>query len=69
MDKIKQYYKLTNIKPEYYALTIPYYTASKKRITFNAKELILYYLEEFGIYTDIIEKRGGSEKIEIFLLD
>lgn len=50
MEKIKQYYKITNIKPEYHVLYTPFYKPSKKRILLNGKELELHYIEEFGFY-------------------
>lgn len=62
MDKIKQYYKMTNIKPEYHVLEAPYYTPSKKRIIFNGKELELHYSNEFHTYLDEDTfKIGGNE--------
>ena len=52
MEKINQYYKITNIKPEYHILDPPYYVPSKKRIIFNGKELELHYLNEFKTYLE-----------------
>ena len=52
MDKIKQYHKITNIKPEYHILIAPFYNPSRKRIIFNGKELELHYSNEFKMYID-----------------
>ena len=67
MDKITQYYQITNVKPEYYVLDPPYYKASKKRIIFNGKELELHYENEFGAYVENLYKfdpkvLGGYQK-------
>ena len=64
MDKITQYYKLTNIKPDYYTLNLPYYVATKKRIVFNGKELELHYVNEFGVYAETEAKAKAEAKDE-----
>ena len=70
MDKIRQYNKITDVKPEYYNLYIPMNKASKKKIIFNGKELELHYVKEFGTYVDDPHefKVGGSEKNKITCL-
>jgi len=52
MDKIQQYYKITNVKPEYHVLYIPYHKPSKKRIVLNGNELELHYVDEFSVYVE-----------------
>jgi|GEM_PF-4439142 len=61
MDKIKQYYEITNVKPDYHTLKLAYYKPSRKRILFNGKELELHYQEEFQTYADEKEVFGGKE--------
>lgn len=56
MDQIRQYQKVTNVKPDYHVLRIPFDRPSKKRIIFNGKELELHYDREFGIYVEEIEE-------------
>jgi hypothetical protein len=51
MDRILQYQKLIDVKPEYYILSTPYRQASHKRFIFNVKELELWYDEEFDVFT------------------
>lgn len=71
MDKIKQYYKICDIKPEYYNIYDQFTKPSRKKIVFNGRELELYYVNEFGTYVDepIDYKVGGSEKNKIICLD
>lgn len=66
MEKIIQYYKITNIKPEYHVLHKPLYKPSRKRIILNGKELELHYLAEFGTYVneEIFEKNKIKEHNE-----
>lgn len=69
MDKIFQYYKITNVKPDYHILESPYYNSSNKRIIFNGKDLELHYSDEFHTYIEEPLKYtvGGSEKKVIIL--
>lgn len=72
MEKIFQYYKITNIKPEYHILNSSFIKPSKKRIYFNGKELELQYLKEFGSYItreEIMTKRGRNEFGKILVLE
>jgi hypothetical protein len=64
MDKINQYYKISQVKPEYHVLFAPYYIPSKKRIILNGKELELHYYTEFQTYIegDPASFIGGCEK-------
>ena len=50
MDKIKQYYQISLVKPEYHIIYPPFYKASLKRIKFNGLELELHYSKEFDSY-------------------
>lgn len=75
MEKINQYYKITNVKPEYHRLDPPYYKPSKKRIMFNGKELELHYLNEFKTYIsdETIQDfkksiTGGSDSKKILVI-
>lgn len=64
MDKIKQYYQITNVKPEYYVLISSYFKPSRKRIIFNGKELELHYNDEFKIYLeDELHKFSRKENL------
>jgi hypothetical protein len=72
MERIKQYYKLTNIKPKYYELMIPYYKTSKAKIQSNLNELELYYNSYSNMYEEttreIKEKKGGLEDDKVVVL-
>lgn len=43
MDSIRQYQRLSLIKPSYQKLTLPYYSVSKFKIQHNIDELDLHY--------------------------
>lgn len=64
MDKIKQYYNITNIKPDYFELELPLYRATKKRITLNGQELELFYNDELNYYFESDSDSVESEKSE-----
>jgi len=69
MNQIYQYYKITNVKPDYYKLVSPYYNASKKRIIFNGKEVELHYSTEFKIYTEDQSKKIGSSELNVLCIN
>lgn len=62
MEKILQYYKIADIKPEYHTLYMPFYKPSKKRILFNGKELELHFDDEFQVYKEIKDLEEISKK-------
>lgn len=62
MDRILQYQKLTNIKPEYHQLRTPYYQTSRYRFRYNIKEISLWYSEELGIFIDEDRKNRRDQK-------
>ena len=68
MDKIRQYQKLSDIKPSYHKLNIPYHKPSIKRIEFNLKELELYYSDEKEAY-ETEKKKPKKGGVEIILID
>ncbi len=73
MDNIRQYQRLSNIKPSYQKLTKPYYSVSRVKIERNALELDLY-LKEQGVWeaTEETKKKkvnGGAETKKINLWD
>jgi hypothetical protein len=66
MDNIRQYQRLSNIKPSYQKLTKPYYSVSRFKIEHNATELDLF-LKQRGLWE---AKHGGNDRNEkITLLD
>lgn len=69
MDIIKQYYLITETKPEYHDLIAPYVKPSKKKIIFNGLELELHYNREFGMYIDAELKMGSAEDQQITIVD
>ena len=66
MDNIRQYQRLSNIKPSYQKLTKPYFSVSQAKIKRNASELDLYY-KGLGLWEPAKEivntkrKRGGVD--------
>jgi hypothetical protein len=70
MDVIRQYQRLSNIKPSYQKLTLPYYGVSKSKIQHNLNELELYYKGP-GVWDvdDKPKKKGGAmpEKRELIV--
>jgi len=68
MDKIKQYYLITEAKPEYQTLILPFIKPSKKKIIFNKLELELQYINELGIYVDAELKVGGDDAKKIIVV-
>ncbi len=73
MNKISQYYKLSEIKPDYHKLLLPYNVSSRKKILFNEKELELHYVNEFKIYIadNFTSKpiKGANENVQILFID
>lgn len=71
MDKIRQYQQISEVKPEYYRLSMPYTKPTIKRIRFNLKETQMYY--DNGVYVKGKHARtgGDSDKKEclIFIVD
>jgi hypothetical protein len=55
MDNIRQYQRLSEIKPSYQKLVKPYFSVSRAKIQHNAVELDLYY-KGLGIWEDIDSK-------------
>lgn len=74
MEKIQQYLKICQIRPDYQILVTPYHQASRKRIIFNLEETELQYQEDFGIYLpmpkvkpkeeDTQKKKGSKKKVK-----
>ena len=69
MDNIKQYQKLSDIKPSYMRLTNPLYDVSKARIELNQQELELHYSEIGWIdeTTSQKAKKGGGESNVVYI--
>jgi hypothetical protein len=42
MNRLKQYLRLSEIKPKYHKLEIPFYRPTKKRFNVNISEIELY---------------------------
>jgi hypothetical protein len=57
MDNIRQYQRLSDIKPSYQKLTKPYYSVNRFKIERNVIELDLF-LKQRGLWET---KRGGNE--------
>lgn len=53
MDRIAQYQRLINIKPDYYELHSPYFMPTWYRFSANVKEFHLWFDEEFGVFRDV----------------
>ena len=51
MDNIRQYQRLSDIKPSYQKLTLPYYNVSKFKIQHNINEIDLHY-KGLGLWID-----------------
>lgn len=78
MDNIRQYQRLSNIKPSYQKLTKPYFSVSQAKIKHNASELDLYY-KGLGLWEPAKEvvntkrKRGGAydkkEKVALWNME
>jgi len=66
MDRIRQYQRLSDIKPAYQKLTEPLYNVSKARFYLSSEELVLIY-EGMGMYREASNqdqkrgKKGGSD--------
>jgi hypothetical protein len=69
MDRIRQYHKLSEVKPDYYKLEIPILKPSHKRLVFTTKELQMWLHQEFGVYTEKKSKIGGSTGVTCACLD
>jgi hypothetical protein len=63
METIREYQRLSEIKPAYHRLHIPYHKPSARRIVFNLKQVELYYSPTDDAY--VTEKnstaRGGDD--------
>lgn len=64
MDKLKQYYTISEIKPDYHRLLAPYNRPGQQKIKMNLAEISLYYLREFGIYIPDKPVEGSAEILE-----
>ena len=66
MDNIRQYQQLSDIKPSYQSLILPYYSVGKIKIQHNNDELELYY-KGLGLWGTGIagsaQKKEKKEKI------
>ena len=62
MDKIRQYYKINDIKPKYHELLMPFYKTNPAKIDINLREIELYYNKHLDMYEEKNIK-GGEEKI------
>lgn len=62
MDRIAQYQRLINIKPDYYELHSPYFMPTWYRFSTNVKEFHLWFDEEFGVFRDVKMLQERSEK-------
>lgn len=51
MDRIHQYHKLSEVKPDYYKLEVPILRATHQRAVFTTKELDLWLQKEFDVYS------------------
>lgn len=60
MEKIRQYYKISDIKPKYHELVMPYYKTSPSRIDINLDELELYYNKHLDMFKKF-SVTGGAE--------
>lgn len=69
MNKIHQYIRITNIKPEYHILENIINKPSIKRITLNGKELELHYIDEFGAYVEKPYVFTGSFDKKILIIN
>jgi hypothetical protein len=63
MEKITQYLKICQVRPDYQNLFTPYQSSSRKRITFNLEEIELHYQEDFGIYLPVAKQPDKVEDI------
>lgn len=78
MDQILQYQRISEVKPRYYKVSIPYYKSTMKRIKFNLKETEMYFDHEKQVYRESQEsgesrksdkKKGGSSHSIIYVSD
>ena len=63
MDNLKQYYKITNIKPENKKTYKPIYGTSNAKILFTLDEITLYYDKK-----DMFLQNQSSAVMKILLL-
>lgn len=68
MDAIRQYQKLSNIKPLFQKLTMPLYSVSSHKLDLNKEDIILVH-EGLGLYREKPKKenkprskRGGYDQ-------
>lgn len=69
MDKIQQYYSITDIKPFYNKTYNPFHKSGPLKIKYNERELELHYLEDLGVWTDSSKKKGGYETEKISIIE
>jgi hypothetical protein len=71
MDKITQYYKITEIKPKTHELLMPFYKTSPEKINMNLNTIDLYYNKYTGAYEEkIIEGHSeGPNVVTVFQYD
>lgn len=83
MDRIHQYLKICQVRPDYYNIPIPYQAITKKRLTFTLEETNLQFDKERGMYVaepskkddqkqgdqkQGDQKQGGHEKNQISVM-
>jgi hypothetical protein len=72
MDCILQYQQLSDVKPSYQKLTLPYYSVNKLKLQHNADELELHY-RGLGLWDDSTKNGGSphsdSKKEQIMLIE
>lgn len=70
MEKIKQYYEISIIKPDFHKLYHPFYKPSIKRIELNNLEMLLHYSNEFKTYISDSksEKIKGSNESNLLIV-
>lgn len=81
MDQILQYQRLSEVKPRYYKVSMPYHKPTMKRIKFNLKETEMYFDHKKQLYRESTEstestesqeshkKKGGSSKSVVYVSD
>lgn len=71
MDTIREYQKLSDIKPAYHKVHIPYHKPSARRIVFNLKQIELYYSRADDAYVKEknITTLGGDDTHTIYIVD
>jgi hypothetical protein len=62
MDRIMQYQRIIDIKPEYYALHAPYFMPSWYRFESNVSEIQLWFDEEFEVFRKVPQNTSEKNK-------